>query len=122
MDANAIDVGNYVENNKYVVNIYVEHGADETSGLVDFPKCIDVSIEECVQEDNSEESDYEDNRGDEAKCIKFDDSEDERALGLDDGFDVDESPPPKVVTEQKCYRVKTTTKITHVKKVISWNK
>lgn len=50
-----------------MVNVYIEYGVNGTSGLVDFPKFIDIFVEECAQEDHSE---------DEAKDIKFDDSED----------------------------------------------
>lgn len=35
-----VDIGNYVVQNKFLADIYVEHEVDENSGLVDVPKYV----------------------------------------------------------------------------------
>ncbi|KAK2368851.1 vacuolar cation/proton exchanger [Trifolium repens] len=64
------------------------------------------SVEGGSEHDGSDTSYYgDDSSEDEAAGVHFDDSEDERAVGLDDGFDVDlEPPPPPPMVDVGCSR------------------
>ncbi|KAK2366668.1 hypothetical protein QL285_080025 [Trifolium repens] len=80
------------------------------------------SVEGGSEHDGSDTSYYgDDSSEDEAAGIHFDDSEDERAVGLDDGFDVDlEPPPPPPMVDVGCsrnIRTKTVAKRNTPKKV-----
>ncbi|WJX72487.1 hypothetical protein P8452_56367 [Trifolium repens] len=113
LDEDAYAVKDYVVSNNCVANIYVEHDVGETSGLVDVPNFVNttqgcdssqvVDTEKgknvVVASDNEKDDDIaEDDDGfssseDEAKGVTFDDSEDERGLGLEDGFEVPYAEP-----------------------------
>ncbi|WJX71149.1 hypothetical protein P8452_55173 [Trifolium repens] len=80
------------------------------------------SVEGGSEHDGFDTSYYgDDGSEDEAAGIHFDDSEDERAVGLDDGFDVDlEPPPPPPMVDVGCsrnIRTKTVAKRNTPKKV-----
>ncbi|WJX77508.1 hypothetical protein P8452_60809 [Trifolium repens] len=64
------------------------------------------SVQGGSEHDGSDTSYYgDDSSEDEAAGIHFDDSEDERGVGLDDGFDVDlEPPPPPPIVDVSCSR------------------
>ncbi|WJX78278.1 hypothetical protein P8452_61520 [Trifolium repens] len=113
LDEDAYAVKDYALSNNCVANIYVEHDVGETNGLVDVPNFVNttqgcdssqvVDTEKgknvVVASDNEKDDDIaEDDDGfssseDEAKSVTFDDSEDERGLGLEDGFEVPYAEP-----------------------------
>lgn len=98
------DVGLHAVSTKLDGQIYVEHNVSSNSTKVAEPKCIELIGKEGSGDDDSSE--------DEAKGIRFDDSEEERTMALDDGFEVVEVEPPangsnRVEVNGKSYRVKT---------------
>ncbi|WJX58900.1 hypothetical protein P8452_44307 [Trifolium repens] len=130
LDEDAYAVKDYAVSNNCVANIYVEHDVGESSGLVDVPNFINTT-QGCdssqvidtekgknvvVASDNekddgiAEDDDDFSSSEDEAKGVTFDDSEDKRGLGLEDGFEVPYAEPKngtnRVIVEGKSYRVK----------------
>jgi hypothetical protein len=130
LDEDAYAVKDYAVSNNCVANIYVEHDVGETSGLVDVPNFVNttqgcdssqvidtekgknvvVASDNEKDDDIAEDDDDFSSSEDEAKGVTFDDSEDERGLGLEDGFEVPYAEPKngtnRVIVEGKSYRVK----------------
>ncbi|KAK2393324.1 squalene monooxygenase SE1 [Trifolium repens] len=134
LDEDAYVVKDYALSNSCVANIYVEHDVGETSGSVDVPNYINTTQggesshvvntgkgkNVVVASDNEKDDDIEDDIAedddgfssseDEVKGVNFDDSEDEKGLGLEDGFEVPYAEPKngtnRVIVEGKSYRVK----------------
>lgn len=85
-------------------HMYVEHNVSSNCEYVFEPKCIELMGSEDDGDDNSSE--------DEARGVRLDDSEEERALGLDDGFGVFEVEQPangsnRVEIGGQSFRLKT---------------
>nr|XP_004489869.1 uncharacterized protein LOC101510316 [Cicer arietinum] len=92
-DRDADEVGEHALKMNCKAQLYVEHyvkvlfglepGIElgQSSGVLNGAAEIDVDYDESVSDSHNSE--------DEVDGVKFDDSEDERALGLDDGFGVD---------------------------------
>jgi hypothetical protein len=119
VDKDAYDVSNYAMNNNGKVQLYIEHDVDDVSCLVDEPNyfCAEELVADdfgedvgrvnntdndkgngvMVESDHGEDVDYssvdDSSSEDDAKGITFDDSEDERALGCDDGFGLPHAAP-----------------------------
>lgn len=98
------DVGLHAVSTKMDGHIYVEHNVSSNSTKVAEPKCIELIGKEGSADDASSE--------DEVRGIRFDDSEEERTMALNDGFEVVEVEPPangsnNVEVNGKSYRVKT---------------
>ncbi|WJX65969.1 hypothetical protein P8452_50574 [Trifolium repens] len=113
LDEDVYAVKDYAVSNNCVANIYVEHDVGETSGLVDVPNFINttqgcdssqvidtekgknvvVASDNEKDDDIAEDDDDFSSSEDEAKGVTFDDSEDERGLGLEDGFEVPYAEP-----------------------------
>jgi hypothetical protein len=118
LDEDAYEVKDYALSNNCAANIFVEHNVDETSGLVDVPKYINPSVmgessqvvdtdkgKNVVYSDNENEDDIDvddevdfSSSDEDVRGVTFDDSEDERALGLEDGFEHVETSTPMNVT------------------------
>ncbi|CAJ2652425.1 unnamed protein product [Trifolium pratense] len=133
LDKDADDIVDYAINNKVDAHIYVEHDVGNNVCLVDAPICLELQANNDIPNNigdksirvgvNDDAGEYEEGEGsdenetnsseDEAKGIHFDDSEDERALGLDDGFgssddDVDpEFLPTRMMVDGQTYNLKT---------------
>lgn len=115
------------------VTIYVEHDVVDKDADVRLPRCVDGDMvdrdadvrsdaevmcmdkgKEKVVENEEEDITYDtgvsSSEEDEVRCVTLDDSEDERGVGLDDGFGLEYSLPKngtnRVMIEGKEYRVK----------------
>ncbi|GAU15822.1 hypothetical protein TSUD_236380 [Trifolium subterraneum] len=117
LDEDAYEVKDYDVSNNCVANIFVEHDVDETSALDDIPNYINLMGESsqevvdtdkgssddndvCYDNENEDEIDGEEaiSNSEDERGVTFDDSEDERALGLEDGFEHVETSTPMNVT------------------------
>lgn len=124
LDADAMDIVDYALSNNVDAHIYLEHGVDNMFS-VDAPVCLELQALNDVVE-NVDAGGFEEIEGDyggdsendsyssedEAKGIHLDDSEDERALGMDDGFglsdgDDPEFQPSRMMIDENTYNLKT---------------
>lgn len=116
VDEDVSEIKEYALKGNKAVNIFIEQDVDEISGLVDIPNCVTGSevgqssqvevngkglekekgdnkgkgVLMCSEEDDVVQKTDNESSGsseDEADGVYFYDSEDERALGLDDGFE-----------------------------------
>jgi hypothetical protein len=91
LDVDAKDIVDYALSNNVDAHIYLEHGVDNMFS-VDASVCLELQALNDVVENvdaGGFEGDYETDSyssEDEVKGMDLDDSEDERALGMDDGF------------------------------------
>ncbi|KAK2455290.1 hypothetical protein QL285_002760 [Trifolium repens] len=82
IDLDAYDVALYASGSDFDAHLYVEHNVSDVKKRVREPKCIGEDSDDSDSDDN----DSVDN-GDDAHGVHFSDSEDERTIALNDGFD-----------------------------------
>jgi hypothetical protein len=82
IDLDAYDVALYASGSDFDAHLYVEHNVSDVKKRVREPKCIGEDSDDSDSDDNDSAD-----SGDDAHGVHFSDSEDERTITLNDGFD-----------------------------------